>query len=394
MRRILLLVVLAALVAACSKTKNVHQPKKLVPFTASLRVHRVWTARVGGTRKPLLLGLGLAVRGGRVYAAGYGGEVAAFDLETGHRLWERRTRTHLGGGPAADASLVVVGSIDGDVFGLSAATGAVLWHVNIGGEILAAAAVSPAIVVVRAVDGKLHGLSPADGHELWQLQQPVPALSLRGTSSPVIVGKLVVCGFDDGKVVEANLADGSSVWETQVSAPHGSNAIEQLEDVDATPRPSDGDVYVAQYQGRVAMLALSTGQLWWSHKMSSYRGMGLDAEHVYVSTAEGEVVAMRRHDGVVLWRQDALGYRELSAPAVAGDAVVVGDYKGYVHWLDAATGAFLARVRSSRRAIEDPPVVAGGLVLVIDDEGRISAFRTTPLRAASRTARRHGAHRS
>jgi len=382
MRRTLLILALVALVAACSKTKNVHLPKKLVPFTASMRVTRVWTASVGGTRKPLLLGLGLAVRGHRVYAAGYGGKVAAFDLETGRRLWERRVRVQLGGGPAADANLVVVGSLDGDVFALDAATGKVRWHVNIAAEILAAAAVTPKIIVVRAVDGSLHGLSPDDGHELWQVQQSVPPLSLRGTSSPVIVGNVVVCGFDNGTVVDANLSDGSSVWEQQISTPHGSNAIEQLNDVDATPRAADGDVYVAQYQGRVAMLALSNGQIWWSHKMSSYRGMGIDVHNLYVSTSDGEVVAMRQRDGAQLWQQDALMYRRLTTPAISDDAIVVADYQGYVHWLDKATGAFLARVRASKRSIINAPVAADGLVLVIDDEGHISAFRATPLKGA------------
>lgn len=383
MRRILVLVALAALLAACSKTKNVHVPKKLVPFTAALRVQRVWTASVGGTGKPLLLGLNLAVRGNRVYAAGYGGEVAAFDLQTGRRLWEHRTGVHLGGGPGVDGSLVVVGSMDGEVIALNATTGAPRWHANIAGEILAPAAVSSKVVVVRAVNGTLHGLSPVNGHALWELQQTVPSLSLRGTSSPVIVGKTVVCGFDNGTVIDANLADGARVWEERVSPPHGSNAVEQLDDVDATPRVVKDHVYVAQYQGRVAMLGLKNGQIWWSHKISSYRGMALGAHDVFVSTSDGKVVAMRRSNGERLWTQDALMYRRLSAPAVTAHAVVVGDFQGYVHWLDKSTGKFLARVRSGRDHIINSPVAAGGLVLIINDEGDIAAYRTTPIASGS-----------
>lgn len=388
MRRLAIMLALIALATACSKSKNVDQPRKLVPFTASLRVERVWSASVGGTKKPLLLGLDLAVQGDVVYAAGRGGDIAAFDLASGRRIWERRVKAALGGGPGTDASLVVVGSTDGDVFGLRASDGAILWHVNVAGEILAAPAVTPRIVVVRAVDGKLHGLSPADGHELWQVQQQVPSLSLRGTSRPDIVGEVAICGFDNGKVVAANLSDGSSAWETQISTPHGSNEIEELNDVDATPRTEGNDVYVAQFQGRVAMLALDTGQIWWSHDMSSYRGMGVDDHDVYVSTADGEVVAMHRTSGTEVWRQKALMYRQLSAPVVSGDAVVVADYQGYVHWLNKATGALMARARSGKRRVTNPPVAAGGLLVVIDDDGRITAFRATPLGASAGRARR------
>ncbi len=378
-RFVLLTLALTALIAACSKEKPVDQPRALVSFTPALRVERAWSASVGGSRKPLRLGLDLAVVGDRVYAAGSGGEVAAFDLASGRRQWERKTHAPLAGGPGADADLVVVGSSDGAVLALSAADGKIRWRVNIAGEVLAAPAVSPRIIVVRAVNGKLHGLSPADGHELWQMQEPVPRLSLRGTSRPTIVGDLAICGYDDGKVIATNLNDGSSAWQTLIAPPQGSNDLARLNDVDATPHIEGDDVFAVQYQGKVAMLALDTGQIWWAHDMSSYRGMSLDGDDVYVSTADGQVVAIRGRTGVELWRQKALMYRGLSAPAVSGDALVVADYKGYVHWLNKATGALIARTRSGRTRVANTPVTAGGLVLIIDDRGRISAFRSTPI---------------
>jgi outer membrane protein assembly factor BamB len=378
-RVVLLTLALAGLICACSKEKAIDTPKKLVPFAATLRVVPAWSANVGGTRKPLRLGLDLAVVGDRVYAAGRGGEVAAFDLSSGHKQWERKTRAPLAGGPGADADLVVTGSSDGDVVALAAADGKILWRVNIAGEVISGPAVSPRIVVVRSVDGKLHGLSPADGHELWQMQEQVPRLSLRGTSRPEIVGDVAICGYDDGKVIATNLNDGSSAWSTMISPPQGSNDLARLNDVDATPRNEGDNVFVAQFQGKVAMLALDTGQIWWAHDMSSYRGMTIDGDDIYISTADGQVVGMHGRTGEEFWRQKVLMYRGLSEPVVSGNAVVVADYKGYVHWLNKATGAIIGRERANKVQISSPPVVAGGLLLVIDDRGRITAFRATPV---------------
>ncbi|MGH8220360.1 MAG: outer membrane protein assembly factor BamB [Steroidobacteraceae bacterium] len=382
LRFVLAALALAALVAACSKEKAVDQPRKLVPFTASLHVERAWSASVGGTRKPLRLGLDLAVVGNRVYAAGRSGRVAAFDIASGRTLWEHKVRAPLAGGPGADSDLVIVGSSDGDVFALAAADGKVRWRVNIAGEVLAGPAVSSRIVVVRSVDGKLHGLSPADGHELWQMQEQVPRLSLRGTSRPQIVGDFAICGYDDGKVIATNLNDGSSVWQTLIAAPQGSNDLARLNDVDATPHAEGDDVYVAQYQGKVAMLALDTGQIWWAHDMSSYRGMAVDGDNLFVATTDGEIVAMRGRTGAESWRQKALMYRGLSTPVISGDAIVVADYKGYVHWLNKATGALMARARAGRTRVSNMPVAAHGLLLVIDDRGRITAFRATPIKGS------------
>jgi outer membrane protein assembly factor BamB len=369
-------------VAACSKDKSIDQPAKLTPLTASLRVQRVWSAAVDDKKAVALrLGLGLSVAGNRVYAAGHRGDVLGLDINSGRVAWRARTRAPLSGGTAASGELVLVGSSDGQLFALNPADGAIRWKVRLNGEVLAPAAISERLIAVRTVDGKLHALSPADGHELWSQEQQVPRLSLRGTARPVIAGDLVLCGFDNGKVLAANMNDGSVQWEATITPPHGRTELERLADIDSPVRVSGQDVFTVGFQGRVAMLALETGQMWWSHEASSYRGLTLDDDALYMETADGELVALKKRTGAEIWRQKALLHRRLSAPAIMDQAVVVGDFQGYVHWLDKASGALAARVATGKVRISTAPVVVGNMVLVINDRGQISAFRVTPLAA-------------
>ena len=368
------------ILAACSKDKEIDQPAKLTDFNATIRAERVWTASVADKgAKPLRLGLGLAVDGNHVYAAGRKGEVAAFDLSSGRTLWRSKVKLALSGGPGAGAGLVVVGSTFGDLVALNAADGAVRWKVRLNGEVLSAPAVGEKLIAVRTVDGKLHGLAVKDGQELWVQEQQVPRLSLRGTAWPVVTGDLVLSGFDNGKVAAVNANDGSIQWETTISPAHGKTELERLDDVDAAVRVSGSDVYAIGFQGRVAMLALDTGQIWWSHDASSYRGIGLDDGSLYAATADGEVIAMRRRTGTELWRQKALQHRRLSAAVEADTSIITGDYQGYVHWLDKATGALAARASTGKVRISNSPVVVGNMVLVVNDAGKISAFRMTPI---------------
>ncbi|MGH8296073.1 MAG: outer membrane protein assembly factor BamB [Steroidobacteraceae bacterium] len=373
------------LLAACSKNKNPEQPAKLAPIKSTLRVRHLWSASMdsgwfghGGVAR-LRLGLGLAEEGTRVFASGHGGKVAAFDLKTGRTLWRVNTRLPLGGGPAVRGNLLVVGATDGHVIALNAATGKTLWTVLVNGAVIAPPAIADHVVAVRSVDGKLRGLSLTDGHELWEAEQDVPSLSLRGTSAPVIAGDLIICGFDNGRVLAVNSADGSQVWQAAVSAPHGRTEIERLSDVDGPVSVAGKDVYAVGYHGNVTMLAIKTGQAWWSHKASSYRGLALGNDAVYMSTADGQIIALNRSNGSVIWRQKALRYRGLTAVAVSDDAVITADFQGYVHFLDKRTGAFIARVRSGRVRVSNPPIVVGNEVVVINDGGRISAYRMSPL---------------
>jgi outer membrane protein assembly factor BamB len=368
------------LLAACSKDKDIDQPAKLTDFSATLRAQRVWSASVADKgAKPLRLGLGLAVEGNRVFAAGRKGEVAAFDLTTGRTLWHTKTKLSLSGGPGAGVGLVVVGSAFGDLVALNSSDGAVRWKVRLNGEVLSAPAISERLIAIRTVDGKLHGIAPKDGQELWSAEQQVPRLSLRGTSTPVMTGDLVLCGFDNGKVAAVNANDGSIQWETTIAPAHGKTELERLDDVDAAVRVSGSDVYAIGFQGRISMLALDTGQTWWSHDASSFRGLGLDDSSIYISSADGEIVALRRRTGTELWRQKALAHRRLSAVVETDTAIVAGDYQGYVHWLDKATGALAARVRAGSVRISNAPLVVGDMVLVVNDAGHITAFRTSPI---------------
>ena len=370
-------------IAACSKDKDIDTPAVLTPFAATLKVDRVWSTTIPDKgAKVLRLGLGLATEGNRVYAAGYKGEVLAFESDSGRVVWRTKTKAPISGGPSASADLVVVGTSVGEVIALTANDGKILWRVRLNGEILAAPAISDRAVAVRTVDGKLRALSPKDGHDLWTQEQQVPRLSLRGTSRPVIAGDLTLCGFDNGKVIAVNMNDGTLQWEATVAPPHGRTELERLVDVDSTPRVSGQDVFTVGFQGRVAMLALDTGQVWWSHDASSYRGIALDDEALYIANADGEVVALRRRTGAEIWRQKALLHRGLSAVALTDNAVVTADYQGNVHWLDKATGELAARVPSGKVRVSNPPLVSGNMVFVINDAGRISAFRTSPIGSA------------
>ena len=377
------------LLAACSN-KEVDKPAKLAPIKATLRVRTIWTASVGSFHlinfwgfgnsktRALLLGLRLVAHGEQLFASGHDGVVAAFNARTGRQLWRTDTHTPLGGGPAVHGNLLVVGGTDGQVLALDALTGKLLWRTRLADEVVSSPAVSSRLIAVRTIDGVLHALSPKDGHELWETQQHMPSLSLRGAAIPVIADHMVISGFANGKVLAVNESDGSQVWLATVSQPTGRTAIERLADVHGAAIVAGQDVYTVGYHGTVDMLALKSGQPWWTHKASSFRGVALGAHAVYLSTADGAVEALNRKNGALIWKQAALRYRSLTEPAVSADAVIVADYQGYVHWLNKRTGAFEARAESGGIRVSNPPLVIGNEVVVINDIGRITAYRVSP----------------
>jgi len=371
-----------ALSACTSKDKKVDKPAELTDIKSpTVRIQKLWGASVGGGGKKLRLGLGLASAGNRLFAAGHDGEVAAFDLKTGKQLWRVDTKLRLAGGTGVGADVVTVGSADGQVVVLSADNGAQRWRADVKGEILSAPAVAEKEIIVRTVDGKLRALALSDGAELWSAEQQIPRLTLRGAAAPVVARDIAISGFDNGRVLAVNLADGSTVWDSPVSPSHGRTELERLNDIDAPVKVAGDDVFVAGFQGRAAMLALDSGQIWWTRDLSSYRGVDVDDEQMYLSTSQGELVALKRRSGVEVWRDDSLKRRSLSAPAVVGEYVTVADLDGYVHWFDRATGAPAGRVKTGGDRVTNAPLSVEGNLYVISDKGDIVALHGQPLAA-------------
>ena len=349
-------------------------PAKLQAFEPLTTIEKLWSRRAasgeGGQRLKLLP----ALAGGQVVAAGHDGDVAAYDPSTGERRWETETGIPISAGPGAGFGLVAVGSSGGDVVALASESGAVAWRARVTSEVLSAPAVGERIVAVRTIDGKLFGLDAANGERRWVYDRTVPALTLRGTSAPVIIGDVVLAGFDSGHLAALSIADGSLSWEFHVAVPTGSTELERLTDMDADPVVSDGVVYAVTFQGRIAALDLRTGQLLWERDMSSHAGIGIGRRLLYVTDDRSHVWALDRNTGASLWRQAGLELRQATRPVEFRDHVAVADFEGQVHWLRIDDGRFAARTRVGGGPVLAPPTASQAALYVLGESGTLTAL--------------------
>jgi outer membrane protein assembly factor BamB len=350
-------------------------PVELPDFDATLKIKKVWSAGLGDETEFLRLALAPASDGARIFAAANDGRVSAFDAAKGKRIWLSKTELQLSGGPATDGKVVVLGSSNGEVIALGADDGQEIWRKSLSSEVLSAPAIAPGLVLVRTVDGKLTALDIADGTQRWFVQQNMPRLTVRGTGAPVVVRNLVVCGFDNGKLAAYDLADGAPAWDTLLDPPSGRNEIERLADINATVRSVGDDIYVVGYRGQTTAVALESGQTLWVQDVAGHGGLAADLENVYISGNSSELKALVRQTGSELWQHELLKNRGITGPTAWQNSVVVGDFEGYVHFFDTATGKPQARVRIDGSRVTSPPLVVNDLLYVQSDGGKLAAYR-------------------
>ncbi|MDB5986718.1 MAG: outer membrane protein assembly factor BamB, partial [Nevskia sp.] len=275
-------------------------------------------------------------------------------------------------------NLVLVGSADGQVIALKRAKGEQAWRAQASSEVLAAPVGSGNTVVVKAGDGREYGLDADSGERLWAFDRNVPNLTLRGLSPPLISGNRVYVGFDSGKLAALNLADGNVAWEQTISVPTGRTDLDRFTDIDADLLVAPDGLFVVTYGGDLVLLDSETGDSRWRRSVKSYTGMALGGDKLFVTDADGLVWALDAETGAAAWKQEGLKYRSLSPPAFYKGYVVVGDYKGYLHWLSPSDGSLVARTRLGSGPIIAPPTATADLLYVMTASGKLAAYDIAP----------------
>lgn len=354
---------------------NVDPPAELVELKSSINVRKIWSTSVGSGSASDRVKLVPFVNGNRVYVANREGVVKALNSSNGQVIWRvEKEGLEISGGPGAGEGLVLVGTSNGEVLALSEQDGSEIWRSRVSSEVLSVPKAAQGMVVVHTVDGKLYALNVSDGKVAWMYDRSIPVLTLHGNSSPVISGSKVFCGFASGKLIAFDLESGQQYWEATIAVPSGRSELERMVDIDGDPVVQGGMVYVATYQGQLAAVDVNSGDVVWRRELSSYAGLGADHENLYVSDAEDKVWAIDPNNSSSMWKQDKLHGRRLTAPAVLGEYIVVGDFEGYLHWLSPEDGRMLARTRVGSVSITTPPVIDGSVAYVLGDGGDLAAF--------------------
>lgn len=395
MKRFWLIVVTGSLVALAGchsfKKENIQPPTPLAKdFKPTVQVTRVWKDHVGHGSGMSGIRMQPTVVDGVLYAASTDGVIAAYDANSGKDLWKKKSRTHgwfgwgdkkrkdafYSGGPAVAGDLLVIGTLDGHVYGLSAKDGSDRWTATLPSEVVDSPVIAGTLAIVRTQDGRVYGLDSNTGERRWVNDQGnVPLLSLRGNGPLMVTNGVVFFGSDDGKMIALRQDNGEKLWEQKLASGEGRTDIDRMSDADGGIVLDGSTLYASAYHGNLTAMDGPSGRPLWARPFSTYGSLAFTGNSLFGANTDSQVWAFDKSSGADMWKNDDLKYRWVTAPAVQGNYVVLGDSEGYVHWLQTGDGALAGRERLSKKAIRAQPVVAGDLVYIEDVQGHIAAYR-------------------
>jgi outer membrane protein assembly factor BamB len=332
--------------------RPVQKPAELPELRPTVSPRILWQGNVGAAEKSIF---SPGISGNVVYAVGSGGQLAGFETASGRPALQVEVGQRVSGGVGTGGATILLGTPKGEVLALDA-SGKLLWKAQLSGEVLAPPRVADGIVIARAGDGRIYGLNAVDGKRRWLYQRSTPALTVRSHAGVTVYRGTVFAGFPGGRLAAIAIASGNVTWESAVSLPRGTTELERVADVASLPLVDEARACAVAFQGRIACFDVATGAAIWGRDLSSIAGMSTDGRAFYVTDDKDAVVALDKTNGSSLWRQDKLARRRVSGPLVFGRFVVVGDFEGYVHFLQREDGSFAGRIATDGSPVITAPV--------------------------------------
>ena len=365
---------MASIIVGCSSSENLEEPDPVPEVVSSVTLEEKWSLSVGDGHDGQYLHLEPVIVGGSLYAVSADGELVAVGPATGDVRWRKDLDERVMAGVGGDSRNLYVVNENAELIALDRQEADENWRLRLPNEVLAPPQSNGNLVLTQTIDGKVIAADARSGERLWQYDAPAPSLSVRATASPVVGGELALVSLANGRVVALALDSGQPVWQYVVGEPTGRTELERLVDVTAEPVVVEGAVLVAGYQGKLALVDLRNGNEIWSRSTSTFHSPALGPDRVFVVRDNGDVTGLDARSLDEVWNQDALSWRRLSAPAVLGDQVVVGDFEGYLHLLSQENGQFQGQVEFDDEGIRSPMLRWEDRLIVYGNGGRLAVF--------------------
>lgn len=350
---------------------------------------RLWTASIAGSSNKQRLAAAPVVGEGQLFAMDTQGVVHAFNADTGRENWRASFRpddnasSAFGGGVSVSAGRVYVTTGIGEVAALDAATGQEVWRTKPGGPLRGAPTLAFNAVFVMSQDNQIYSLNPADGALLWNEGGAATASGVFGVAAPAAGQGTIVAGYSSGELIAYRYENGRELWSDALARTSIATSVSTLTDVDADPIIDRGRVYALGQGGRMAAYELVTGQRIWELSLAGISTPAVAGEWIFTLTDDARLLCIAKNSGKVRWLNQLAKFRNeekrkdpifWTGPVLAGDKLWIANSRGEVFAANPGTGE-VSGFEKLGDGVSLAPVVANQTLYILDDGGRITAWR-------------------
>jgi outer membrane protein assembly factor BamB len=360
-------------------------------LAAGDHINLAWQAEIGsGSSGSTQMLARPVVADGRIYTMDAEATITAFDAQGGRQLWRVEPEgidgegALLGGGLAHDGGWLFASLSSGTILALNAATGEEIWRQDLALPLRAAPTVAGGMLLAVSADNQLYALDGETGRPLWRHAGFFEGAGLLGGPSPAVDGGVVVVPYSSSEVFGLLLENGRPLWSDTVQRPRRTEALAQINDIDALPVIDRDRAYVASYAGQMAVIDLRQGIRVWDVDLASTETPWIAGDFIYVLTSRSEIVALLASNGRIRWVSPLPRLTDpenpsstpiiWTGPILVGDRLLVAGSSQQALTVSPYNGEILGRI-DLPGPVSIAPVVANGTIFILTDNAQLLAYR-------------------
>ena len=325
--------------------EDVKPYNDLPSFSEEVNVEIIWEKKLSGEIENNYTFLNMFKFGENIYVPSNNKKIHIVSSELGNLNESIDVELDIFSGIVADENLIYFGSKQDTVTAVESSSKNVLWQRVMSSEVMSISRVENELIYVTTNDSKVTAIDTNTGKFIWINSQIPAALSIRGSSTPIIEDDKVYIGFEDGRIVSYNATNGDIIWQVQLPSTRIETVIDRLNDIDGSMVLDNGVLYAISYQGSIAAIDSFNGQLLWTQEASSINGLASNNNSIFYIDNDGIMKSVDKYTGRQEWEQSQFFKRLIGSPVFFNDFIIANDIENYLHIFDIETGLASGRIK-------------------------------------------------
>lgn len=353
---------------------------------------QVWSTEIGrGNSRRLNITADPVAANGRVFTMDATAGVRATELASGAAIWGvdlqpgfDRGGAVSGGGLALGEGRLYVTTGFGELIAMDPATGGVAWRQRLEAGI-GAPTIDGGVVYIVSRNNQAWAVDAATGQLIWNVPANNTGAVLAGGAAPAVTSRIVAFPFGSGEIGGILRRSGAALWTTSVVGGRDGAAYANINDITSDPVIANGLIYAGNQSGRVVAIDPARGTRLWTADEGAYSPMLVTGSDLFFVSDRNELIRLEASSGARVWGIELPLYvadRERRrravfthfGPILAGGRLVVASGDGNVRFFSPESGALVGAVEL-RQGAAAHPIVVNDMLLVVTEDGRLTAFR-------------------
>ncbi len=345
----------------------------------------------GSSKRNVLISAPVAANG-VVYTIDAEGIVKAFSLKDGEELWKKRLKHQnketkeasiLGGGIAVYKGKVFATTGFGKVFALEAASGNILWEQDLKAPIRIAPTVDDELVIAQTLDNGIFALNISNGSVLWKDKLEEESTTMIGGAAPAysVADDLVVAAFSNGQLQAYKASTGTPLWTEWLSSSALTESLSDITSVKANPIIDDGKVFAVGYNAPLMAVDIRTGVKLWQKEIAAASQPWIAGQFLFVLTTDGDLAALDKQTGKIIWTaiipyaadEERIGVFT-SGPLLANDALLIASSNGKLFSVSPYNGRIMG-IADIEEGVETMPIMVDETLILTTKNAEMFAYK-------------------